>query len=430
MLAAAFDVSHERVALIPTVMQAGYAVGLVFLCPLGDLVRRRPFVLLLVWLTGTAWLGLCLTSHFGVFVALSFVTSVTTVTPVCQSMDVYSMPISIHGCLCPCQCLLTHAHKQVMLPLVGDLAPAHRRATALSVVVSGLLLGLLIARVLSGIIAQYSAWRNVYWMSFGLQYLIVVLLWLFMPDYPQTNTDITYARILWSVVELAVTTPLLAQACLVGFFIAATFTSFWTTLTFLLAGPPFAYSTVAIGAFAWAGIVPMAAGPVYSRFVTDRFAPYFSVVLGLLVCLVGIATGTYVVVGVGASSSAVAGPIIQAVLLDFGQQVAQVANRAAIYAVAPRARNRVNTAYMLAVFCGQLTGTALGSKLFARGGWLWSGSASVACILLALAVCLVRGPRETRWLGWRGGFALHPPAAAAAAAPAASDVGLVEVVAK
>ena len=111
-----FHITYEQVSLVPTLMQAGYASGLLFLCPLGDLFKRRAFVLLLVWFTATAWLGLCLTNSFAVFSFFSYLTAVTTVTP------------------------------QLMLPLVGDLAPPHRRATALSIVVSGLLLGILIAR--------------------------------------------------------------------------------------------------------------------------------------------------------------------------------------------------------------------------------------------------------------------------------------------
>ncbi|OJJ46093.1 hypothetical protein ASPZODRAFT_97644 [Penicilliopsis zonata CBS 506.65] len=370
-LAQTFKVSDERVSIIPTVMQGGYAAGLVLVCPLGDIVKRRPFVLFLTLFTATVWLGLCLTGRFEVFVVLSFVTSVTTVTP------------------------------QVMLPLVGDLAPPTRRATALSIVVSGLLLGMLIARVLSGVIAEYSSWRNVYWMSLGLQYGIGVLLWVFMPDYPRTNTDITYARILWSMVQIAVQNPLLVQCCLMGFFLSATFTSFWTTLTFLLSATPYGFSTVVIGLFGFVGIVPMCFGPLYSRLVIDRFIPQLSILVGQGIALLGIILGTYL------GNITLAGPVLQAVLLDFGQQIAQIANRTAIYSVAPKARNRVNTVYMLGVFCGQLMGTAAGNHLFAHGGWVASGSASVGFAGAAIVLCLLRGPRETRWLGWRGGFQLR-----------------------
>lgn len=85
-----------------------------------------------------------------------------------------------------------------MLPLVGDLAPLHKRATALSVVVSGLLLGMLIARLLSGILTQYTSWRSIYWFSFGVQYLIFILLFLYMPDYPSTNVRLIYTNLLCS----------------------------------------------------------------------------------------------------------------------------------------------------------------------------------------------------------------------------------------
>ncbi|KAK8901395.1 hypothetical protein QC760_009839, partial [Botrytis cinerea] len=113
-------------------MQAGYASGLLLLCPLGDIFKRRTFVLSLVFFTATMWLGLCLTNSFSVFVGISFITALTTVTP------------------------------QLMLPLVGDLAPPNRRATCLAIVSSGLLLGLLIARLLSGILTQYTTWRTIY----------------------------------------------------------------------------------------------------------------------------------------------------------------------------------------------------------------------------------------------------------------------------
>lgn len=193
----------------------------------------------------------------------------------------------------------------------------------------------------------------------------------------------------------------LVQACLAGLLTSATFTSFWTTLTFLLAGPPYRYDSLTIGLFGLIGIAAMCFGPVYARNVTDRFVPHMTVLVGLLCCMLGICLGTYL------GSFTVAGPVLQAFLLDFGLQTAQIANRSAIYAVEPKRRNGVNTAFMVATFCGQLTGTASGSHIYARGGWIGSGSASVGFVGAAILVMVARGPWETGWVGWRGGWSFR-----------------------
>ncbi|KXG53520.1 Major facilitator superfamily domain, general substrate transporter [Penicillium griseofulvum] len=371
VLAQFFNVSHERVSLIPTCSQAGYATGLILLCPLGDLVRRRHFVLLLTLITAVLWIGICVTDSFETFLVLSYLSSVTTVTP------------------------------QIMLPLVGDLAPPARRATALSIVSSGLMLGLLFARLLSGIVAEYSHWRNIYWLSLALQFLIFTLLWLFMPDYPSTNTNISYFKILYSIIGYFWTSPELVQATLMGLFLSATFTSFWTTLTFLLSGAPYNYPTLTIGLFSLAGLTPMFLGPPYSRYMIDKFVPQFSVLVSLGILIVGVSIGTYT------GTFTVAGPIIQAALQDFGLQMTQIANRVSIYAVAPKARNRINTGYMMGVFCGQLMGTSVGNRLYSEGGWILSGSVNLGFIGAALIICLLRGPAEKGWIGWHGGIRIR-----------------------
>jgi predicted MFS family arabinose efflux permease len=289
-----------------------------------------------------------------------------------------------------------------MLPLVGDLAPPKRRATALSIVVSGLLLGMLIARLLSGILTQYTSWRSIYWFSFGVQYLILILLFFFMPDYPSTNPGgLNYFSMLWSIVKMIFRHPVLVQACLVGFLVSSTFTGYWTTLTFLLSSPPYSYDPVTIGLFALIGIGAMCFGPFYSKAIIDRFVPLFSVILGLSYCLIGVIIGTYT------GKFTVAGPIIQAFAIDLGLQTSQIANRSAIYAIEPKARNRVNTAYMVSVFSGQLMGTAVGNRLYAQGGWIRSGSASVGFVSAALIVCFARGPWEKGWVGWNGGWSVR-----------------------
>ncbi|KAL9062319.1 MAG: hypothetical protein Q9157_009030 [Trypethelium eluteriae] len=346
ILAHDFNVPYVKVSQIPTVMQAG--------------------------------IGLCVTSSLAVFTAISFITAITTVTP------------------------------QLMLPLVGDLAPPHRRAAALSIVVAGFMLGILVARVISGTITNYISWRVVYWLSLGLQYFIFVLLWLFMPDYPSTNPDgMNYFRMLFSILQILWKSPVLVQSCVIGFFTSAPFTAYWTTLTFLLASPPYQYSSLIIGLFALIGIAAMLLSPFYARRVIDRFVPLFSVVLGEGLAMIGIIIGTYT------GSSTVAGPIIQAFLLDMGLQTSQIANRSAIYAIAPKARNRVNTAFMVSTFCGQLVGTAVGNHLYAKGGWIASGSYSVGSIGMALLACAVRGPWQDGWLGWDKGWKITKTAGTA-----------------
>ena len=291
-----------------------------------------------------------------------------------------------------------------MLPLVGDLAPPNRRATALSIVVSGLLGGVLIARLLSGVVTEFVSWRTIYWLAFGLQALIFILLLFLLPVYPAKNPPsgknflVVYFELLWSILTLLVKQPLLVQSCGMGLFAATTFTSFWTTLTFLLSSSPYNYSPLTIGLLALVGLASLLIGPVYSRVIIDRFAPHASVMLGNLINLTGVLIGTFV------APVNVSGAIIQAFLLDLGLQTAQIANRSAIYSIEPNARNRLNTAFMLSVFAGQIIGTAVGNAVYAREGWYGSNGVSAGFLGLTIVIWFLRGPKETRWIGWKGGW--------------------------
>lgn len=136
---------------------------------------------------------------------------------------------------------------QILMPLAADLAPPERRASALSVVLSGLMLGVLIARVLAGVIGNFDTWRIVYYMAIGIQCLVLVGAYFILPDYPAKNRDLTYLKILYTMARYAVTEPLLIQTALINIASSACFSSFWVTLTFLLGGSPYYYSTWVIG---------------------------------------------------------------------------------------------------------------------------------------------------------------------------------------
>ena len=176
-------------------------------------MRRRPLILLLTFLTGSLTIGLAVTSSLVAFEVLCFLVGVFTVVP------------------------------QILMPLAADLAPPERRASALSIVLSGLLLGVLIARVLAGVVAQFVTWRVVYYVAIGVQFGILFVLYWMLPDYPARNKGVTYFGILYSMAKFTVTEPLLVQAVLITIASSATFTNWWVTLTFLLGGPPYHYST-------------------------------------------------------------------------------------------------------------------------------------------------------------------------------------------
>jgi predicted MFS family arabinose efflux permease len=375
-----FGVTYERASLIPQLLQAGYGCGILLLCPLGDVFRLRPIILTLMLITTFAWLGLCITSSFEVLTALSFVTGFVTMSP------------------------------QLMLPLVGVLAPPERRATAVSIVLAGTMMGVAVPRVITGIVTEYTSWRNSYWAALALQSLLLVLLWALFPDYPRpapgsTGPFRTYIRLLGSIARTAVTEPILAYGCAVTFLANAALGSFWTTLTAHLAAAPFGFGPLQIGLFSILAIGTTSLIPVYSYLVIERFATYFASTFGLVFGIVTIALDAYTaddgVLGIG-------GPIIQAVGIDLGVQIASVAYRAAVVKSLPESTtNRANVIFTANSFIGKLAGTSVGNALYARGGWSRVGTFNLTVSAATLVLVYVRGPKETGWFGWTGGVGLR-----------------------
>jgi len=238
----------------------------------------------------------------------------------------------------------------------------------------------------------------------------LLALWAFMPDYPSSNSlplrqlVKKYPKILWSIVTLYPKYPVLVHASLLSFCTFFTLTAFWTTLTFLLAGPPYHYDSAIIGLFGLVGAATLVIGPVYSKYIiTPLREPIFSVIVGSTISLIGIVIGTY------AGKVTVVAPILQAFLQDAGLMVTQIANRMAIYPVEPLGRNRVNTAFVLIMYIGQLAGTKAGNDVYEQyGGWVAAGSLNVAVMVFSYVLAAFRGPHESGWIGWSGGWGLRP----------------------
>ncbi|KAJ6471752.1 major facilitator superfamily domain-containing protein [Mycena vitilis] len=386
-----FGVDYNRVSRIPTLLQAGYATGILLISPLGDLVRRRQLIILLALISASLTIGLAVTPNLVVFETLSFLIGVVSVTP------------------------------QIMIPLAADLAPPERRASAISVVFSGLLFGILIARVLAGIIAQFTSWRVVYYLAIGVQYLVLVASYFVIPDYPAKNKHLSYWGILRTMAKFAFTEPILIQACLINLASSACFTNFWVTLTFLLGGPPYFYSTLAIGLFGLIGIFGVACGPVVGRMI-DRLVPWYASLVST-VALLG-----FQAIQVGAGDVSVAAIVVVIMGLDVFRQMLQMSLATSVFSISAAARARLNAVFVLSLFIGQLMGTAAGTQVFTTYGWRPAAALNLGFYGWILGVIMLRGPHCARftWFGFEGGWEARKSVIDArekAATPGPGEVG-------
>ncbi|KAJ7444458.1 MFS superfamily [Mycena latifolia] len=377
-LAASFDVSYANVSQVPTLLQAGYAIGVVFISPLGDLVRRRQLILLLLIISTALTVGLAVTRSFVVFEVLSFFVGVTSIITT------------------------------LMQPLVADIAPPERRATALSVVISGLLLGVLAARVLSGVLGQFASWRSAYYLGVGVQALALLMCYGMIPDYPANNAGagLSYARVLRTMAVYAVTEPALVQACLINFATSAGFTSFWVTLTFLLGGPLYHYDTLDIGLFGLVGMLGVLAGPLMGRLI-DRLVLWYATLLAVVFLAV------FNAVQLAAGGLSIGAVIVVAFALNLFRQLLQAALATTVLSIAAEARGRMNAVNVLSIFLGQVMGTSAGSRIYLQHGWRACAALSIGLSAWQLLILLVRGPHCARrtWVGCEGGWAWQRRAA-------------------
>ncbi|QRW08445.1 major facilitator superfamily transporter [Ceratobasidium sp. AG-Ba] len=342
-----------------------YATGLLLISPLGDLVRRRQLLLLLGCLIGAFTLGLAFSPTNRIFAGLSYLMGIVTVVP------------------------------QIMLPLAADLAPPERRASAISIVLSGLLLGILFARVLSGIIAEFATWRLIYWISCGMQFVNVFAMWLVVPDYPAKQTGLSYFGILYTMGRYAVTEPTLIQCCLIGLLSSAIFVNFWVNLTFLLNDAPYHFSTLQIGLFGLIGALGVMTAPLVGRFV-DKLSGWTTTGISIAIGIAFQSTFT------GAAGLHIAAVVVVCFGIDVGSQMNQVSNSSRIYAIEPLARARMNAVFVISIFLGQVMGTSVGTRVYLQHGWRASGALALGFHGLQLVLLFLRGPRVERksWIGW------------------------------
>ncbi|CAB3682312.1 putative transporter [Paraburkholderia graminis C4D1M] len=336
-----FPASASWVGVVPAVTQLGYAAGMLLLAPLGDRFDRRALILL-----QTA--GMC--------IALV----VAAAAPALPVLVAASLAIGV---------LATIAQQAV--PFAAELAPPSQRGHAVGTVMSGLLLGILLARTAAGFVAEYFGWRAVFAASVLALLALAVVIVLRLPKSKPTST-LSYGKLLVSMWHLVVEHRALREASLTGAALFAGFSIFWSVLALLLAGPPFHLGPQAAGLFGIVGAAGALAAPLAGKFA-DRRGP--RAIITLSIVLVAI---SFVVFGFSAKS--IAGLVIGVIVLDVGVQAAQISNQSRIYALKPDARSRVNTVYMVAYFIGGALGSAVGAAVWPVFGWV---GVSVAGLVFA-----------------------------------------------
>jgi predicted MFS family arabinose efflux permease len=240
-------------------------------------------------------------------------------------------------------------------------------------VMSGLLIGILVARTISGLVAQLLGWRAVFVLAAAAMLLLAAILRWALPKVPATER-LPYPALLRSVLELVKGEPLLRQRMFLGATAFGCFSVLWTSLAFLLSGPPYHYGNAVIGLFGLAGLAGATAAPVAGR-LADRGHGRLAMTASILVLL---ASWGLLALGKGSVFALIAG----IAALDLGVQAMHISNQSAVYSLHGQARSRLTTAYMVAYFMGGVVLSAITSTLYSSGGW------GAVCALGAITAAL------------------------------------------
>jgi predicted MFS family arabinose efflux permease len=347
-IATDFNVSAGVAGLLVTAGQIGFAFGLAFLVPLGDLLDRRRLIAGMLAVSGLVSLAAGLAPTFWALCAVLVLAGITA------------------------------AAAQIVIPFAASLAAEDRRGRITGTVMSGLLLGILLARTVSGAIAEIGGWRLVYFVAA----IMVALLALLVPMLPSVTAPArtSYAGLLRSVLVLVGEHPVLRGRMALGLFSMAQFSAMWTGSSFLLART-YHFSDGVIGLFGLAGAAGALGAPLVGR-LADRGHGHYATAAAWLCLLTGWGLLAW-------GSDNLAALIAGMLVFDFGAQGAQISNQNKIYSLDPDARSRITTAYMVAYFMGGMLGSVIASYTYQLSGWaavciLGAATAAIGLILWGL----------------------------------------------
>ncbi|KYG69512.1 MFS transporter [Bdellovibrio bacteriovorus] len=330
MLAREFAVSEKSVSMVPAFTLIGYALGILFLVPLGDMVERRRLMQASMMVAGLFAISLAVSPNILTLGILSFI------------MGFFNVSAT------------------VLISFSANLAKPEERGRIVGIVLSGILIGSLMARTLAGFVAENFGWKMVFIFAGSVNLILAIITQWALPA-AESHFHGTYKALLSSTWDLVKTHATVREAALMGAILFGSFSAFWTTLTFLLEGEPFRYTPQTIGLFGALGMIGAFAAPLAGRYA-DKKGPAATIRLGLYCAMAAFAI-------LAVSSTAVVGVILGVLILDLGIQVAHISNQTRMFEVSAEARSRLSSIYIFSYFVGGALGSYIGSLLWSLGRW-------------------------------------------------------------
>jgi predicted MFS family arabinose efflux permease len=354
LIAPDIGLSSTLASFIVSLTQIGYALGLFFLVPLGDLLENRR---LMIATTAVAILSLASAAF-------------------AQTPNLFLLASLLVG--------FSSVAVQILIPLAAHLAPEESRGRVVGSIMGGLLLGILLARPASSLIADHFGWRAVFGTAGVLMLLISVVLATTIPKHQPAHSA-SYGQLLKSLWTLLRQQPVLRQRAFYQACMFATFSLFWTAVPLELARNH-GLSQSQIALFALVGAIGAIAAPIAGRLADaghTRVASRFAMLFAGLSFLPSLVQPSYAVIGMA----------LTGVVLDFCVQMNMVLGQRSVYALDAKSRSRLNALYMTSIFIGGAAGSVIASALYDHGGWSWIVVAGSAFPLLALLMFLKHSAR-------------------------------------
>ena len=343
-IATTLGTSHSAAAFTVTVAQVSYALGLLFLVPLGDMLDKRRLAV-----------GLMILAAAG-----------QVVSGFAPNIGVLTAGIAVTG--------LFSVAAQVLVPFAAALAAPERSGRAVGLVMSGLLLGILSARSIAGVLAEVGGWTIVYRAGAVALIVVAVALWRTLPS-SRPTTSAGYAATLRSLSTLVRTHRRLRTRALLGAMSFGSIAVLFSTMTFLLAGEPYGFGDAQIGLVGLAGVAGALAANLSGR-AADRGHTQLTTGVSLAVLVASWAA-------LAAGVHSLAWFLIGFVAVDLAVQGVHITNQNVVYALEPAARARINSVYMTVYFIGGASGSALGTLAWTTRGWSGACTAGVALAVAA-----------------------------------------------